>query len=219
VRPVSRRLTDRGEERRRQLLTYATARFAEHGYHPTSVADIVNGLGVGKGVFYWYFDNKEELFRSILREAQLDLRRRQRDALAGAPDPLSRIAAGIRASVRWSAEHHELFTLVAFAATDDRFSGLVRRGQEVAVADAMRHVDDAIEQGLIPDRNPLELTRAMFGVTSELTRHFLHQEPEAAVSVDEIAETAAQFCLGGLLGPDARDAGVHPVASSSRPLG
>ena len=73
---MSRRLTDRGEERRRQLLAYATARFAEHGYHPTSVADIVNGLGVGKGVFYWYFDNKEELFRSILREAQLDLRRR-----------------------------------------------------------------------------------------------------------------------------------------------
>ena len=58
----------------------------------------------------------------------------------------------------------------------------------------------------------------MFGVTSELTRHFLHQEPEAAVSVDEIAETAAEFCLGGLLGPDARGAGDQPVANSRHDL-
>ena len=52
---MNRRLTQRGRERHRQLMDYATARFAESGYHPTSVAEIVTGLGVGKGVFYWYF--------------------------------------------------------------------------------------------------------------------------------------------------------------------
>ena len=51
-------------------MDYAATRFAENGYHPTSVAEIVQGLGVGKGVFYWYFDSKEELFLEILREAQ-----------------------------------------------------------------------------------------------------------------------------------------------------
>ena len=201
---MTRQLTDRGEERRRQILAYSTARFAEKGYHPTSVADIVNGLGVGKGVFYWYFDNKEELFRSILREAQRDLRRRQRTALEDAPDPLGRIGEGIRESVRWSAEHKELFTLVAFAATDDRFSGLVRRGQEVTLTDAMKHVTDAIEQGLIPGRDPRELALAMIGVTSELTRHLLHQSPTESMSVDQVAEIAVDFCLGGLSGPLAR---------------
>ena len=29
-------------------MDYAAARFAEGGYHPTSVAEIVQGLGVGK---------------------------------------------------------------------------------------------------------------------------------------------------------------------------
>jgi len=55
----------------------AAARFAERGYHPTSVAEIVRAIGVGKGVFYWYFSSKEELFLEILKEAQTDLRRRQ----------------------------------------------------------------------------------------------------------------------------------------------
>ena len=48
----------RGRDRRHQLMEYAAQRFAEGGYHPTSVADIVDGLNVGKGVFYWYFSSK-----------------------------------------------------------------------------------------------------------------------------------------------------------------
>ena len=47
-----RKLTPRGRDRRQSLIAYATKRFAENGYHPTSVADIVDGVGVGKGVFY-----------------------------------------------------------------------------------------------------------------------------------------------------------------------
>src|SRR3546814_19099987 len=35
-------------------MAFATSRFAEQDYHPTSVSEIVAGLGVGSGVFYWY---------------------------------------------------------------------------------------------------------------------------------------------------------------------
>ena len=45
------KLTPRGQERRGQLIACAARLFAERGYHPTSVADIVAALGVGKGVF------------------------------------------------------------------------------------------------------------------------------------------------------------------------
>src|SRR5690242_7697646 len=98
---MNRRLTTRGKERRRQLLEFATRRFAENGYHPTSVAEIVQGLGVGKGVFYWYFDSKEQLFQEILREAQQDLRRTQNQAIADEPDPVRRIELGIRSTMKW----------------------------------------------------------------------------------------------------------------------
>ena len=63
-------------------MAYAAARFAEGGFHPTSVAEIVSGLGVGKGVFYWYFDSKDELFLEILKDAQQGLRRAQQHAIA-----------------------------------------------------------------------------------------------------------------------------------------
>ena len=41
---TDRQLTPRGRDRRQALLDYATQRFAEQGFHPTSVADIVDAI-------------------------------------------------------------------------------------------------------------------------------------------------------------------------------
>src|SRR6478672_2531284 len=125
---MNRRLTTRGKQRRRQLLEFATTRFAENGYHTTSVAEIVEGLGVGKGVFYWYFDSKEALFLAILADAQRDLRRRQGDAIRAAGDPINRIERGLRASMRWSAEHPEMYRLFQIAASEEGFANALHRG-------------------------------------------------------------------------------------------
>jgi AcrR family transcriptional regulator len=197
---MTRRLTQRGKERRQQLMDYAAARFAENGYHPTSVAEIVQGLGVGKGVFYWYFDSKEQLFVEILRDAQHSLRRAQQQAIGGEDDPVRRIELGIRASMRWSAEHRDVNQLIQFAVTDERFIEAIRKGQEVAVADAMRHVTEGIERGLIRDADPLMLTHAVLGVTGHLARVFIHEQDQPA---DEVADAAVSFVLDGLLVPDA----------------
>ena len=56
------------------LMAFAAKRFAEQGYHPTSVSEIVTGLGVGKGVFYWYFDSKDALFHALMDDQERALR-------------------------------------------------------------------------------------------------------------------------------------------------
>lgn len=193
---MNRRLTQRGRERRQQLMEFAAARFAENGYHPTSVAEVVQGLGVGKGVFYWYFSSKEELFLEILREAQHDLRRRQQHDIGEEPDPVRRIELGIRASMAWFAEHRDLFNLFQFAATEERFAPQLRRGQDVAVADAVRHVKDGIVEGRIRDGDPELITHAILGVTSYLARTFIFERGEPG---DEVSDAAIAFCLRGIL--------------------
>jgi AcrR family transcriptional regulator len=196
---MDRRLTQRGAERRRQIMDVAAHRFAEHGYHPTSVADIVQAIGVGKGVFYWYFASKEALFVEILREAQTDLRRRQQQAIEDEPDPLGRIELGIRASLAWMGENRHLQQLFEFAATEEAFAAALRRGQEVALADTARHLKEAIVEGRIPDADPQVLANAILGVLGRLSRTFvLRRSGDAA----DVADAAVSFCLGGLLGPD-----------------
>jgi len=179
-------------------MEYATQRFAENGYHPTSVAEIVQGLGVGKGVFYWYFSSKEELFHEILHDAQQQLRRRQQAAIVDEPDPVARIELGIRASLTWFEEHRRLVNLLQFAATEERFAPALRRGQDVAVADTARHVKEGIVEGRIRDIDPFLLSHAILGVTGHLARTFVHERGQP---VDEVADAVVAFCLGGLLGP------------------
>ena len=178
-------------------MDFAAHRFAENGFHPTSVAEIVSGMGVGKGVFYWYFSSKEELFLEILREAQYELRRVQQQAIGDEPDPVARIESGIRASMQWLADHRHLFSVFQFAAADERFAPALRRGQDVAVGDVVRHVKEAIVSGRVRDTDPLVLTHAILGVTNNLARTFIFERGEDASAV---AEEAVSFCLHGLLG-------------------
>jgi TetR/AcrR family transcriptional regulator of autoinduction and epiphytic fitness len=192
---MSRQLTPRGMDRKRQLMDFAARRFAEGGYHPTSVAEIVQGMGVGKGVFYWYFDSKESLLLEILKEAQTSLRRAQQAAIGDEPDPVRRIESGIRASMHWLDEHRHLSTLTQFAATEETFAPVLRQGAKVAVADIVRHVKEAVAQGRVADADPEVLALCILGVTDQLSKVLLLRR---STDPDEVADSAIAFCLAGL---------------------
>jgi AcrR family transcriptional regulator len=194
---VERKLTARGRERRRQILDQAARLFAERGYHPTAVADIVDSLGVGKGVFYWYFESKEDLFLEILAASSQDLRRLQQAAIGDEPDPLRRIELGIRASLQWFRDHRHLFNLSQFAATEERFATVLRQNDAVAIDDITRHLKEAMAAGRIPDQDPEMLAHALVGATRHLARTYLYHADEP---VDLVADVAARFVLGGLAG-------------------
>lgn len=193
----ARRLTARGKQRRSQLIAYATRRFAEDGFHPTSVADIVDGVGVGKGVFYWYFSSKDELFVEILRTAQKDLRRTQMKAITGIEDPVRRIEEGIRTGALWMADNPDLRRLFEFARTDEAFAKVMRRGQRQLVADAVSHLRAAIDCGAIPDRDPEALAHGILGVTNQLTMVYIDA---ACRDPEEIAELVVTICRSGFAG-------------------
>jgi len=198
---MSRRLTQRGRRRRQELLDYAAERFAAQGYHPTSVTDITEGLGVGKGVFYWYFESKEALFLQILIEAQRDLRRAQRQAIEDEPDPLRRIEQGIRATMSWLDANRGLFSLLEFARTEETFAPVIRQGEEQAVADTLPHVKAAIAAGFVRREDPTVIAHAILGVIQQLARALVLDQGRPA---DEAAEAAVEFCLAGVVSPTAR---------------
>lgn len=56
-------------ERRAQILAVAAAEFAEHGYEASSFNRIIERSGLSKGAIYYYFDDKEDLYATVLRDA------------------------------------------------------------------------------------------------------------------------------------------------------
>jgi AcrR family transcriptional regulator len=192
---TQRPLTPRGHQRRRQLIDCAVELFATRGYDPTSVSDIVDAVGVGKGVFYWYFDGKEALLREILVDALQQLRRHQRAVIGDEPDPLRRIELGIRATLAWRLENRALVTITQFAAGEGRFSATLREVHGVAVNDIVQHVKDAIVGGQVRDEDPVVLGHALVGVTTHLAGLLGDDD---VPDPDEVAAVAVRFCLAGL---------------------
>jgi len=177
-------------------MDHAARNFAAEGYHTTSVTSIVNGLGVGKGVFYWYFASKDELLGEILGDALRSMREAQRDAIAGEPDPARRIDQGIRASLHWLSENRHLFVLMEFARTEERFAPIIRRGDDQMVADALPHVSAGITAGLLRGEDPVFLTMAILGVSGHLARTLVLEQGDDA---DRVAESVIAFCRQGYL--------------------
>ncbi|RMF12880.1 MAG: TetR/AcrR family transcriptional regulator [Candidatus Dadabacteria bacterium] len=58
----------KSEIRKQQILDAAIAVFAEKGFHSSRVSDIARRAGVAYGLVYHYFDNKEEILRTIFLE-------------------------------------------------------------------------------------------------------------------------------------------------------
>jgi AcrR family transcriptional regulator len=193
---MTRRLTPKGARRRHDLMDFAARRFAADGYHTTSVTSIVDGLGVGKGVFYWYFESKDQMLGEILTDSLFSMRQAQREAIAGEHDPARRIEQGIRASLHWLSEHRHLFALLEFARTEERFAPIIRQGDHQTVADALPHVSAGITAGLLRGEDPVILTMAILGVTAHLARVLVLERGEDA---DRVAEAAIAFCRQGYL--------------------
>jgi AcrR family transcriptional regulator len=194
--PDERKLTSRGQERRDELVRVAIDKFSEQGYHRTSVAEIVDEIGVGKGVFYWYFASKEDLLREILKDTLLSIRRHQNAAIRNEANPLRRIELGIRASLDWLAANPNVMRLVDFAATEDTFAGELRLGREISATDTQRHLQEAMDQGLIEPGDPATMAVAIRGVTEEVSR--VSADTGKPVPVDSVVKLVVRGVIGTL---------------------
>ena len=68
------RQQQRSIETRNRILESAQARFAEHGYDATGVAELCEAAGISKGAFYHHFPSKQAVFLALLNRwmGQLD---------------------------------------------------------------------------------------------------------------------------------------------------
>ena len=71
----------RKDARPQELLEAALEQFVERGYAATRLEDVARRAGVSKGTLYLYFENKQELFKAVVRatvveaigQAELDM--------------------------------------------------------------------------------------------------------------------------------------------------
>lgn len=191
-----RQLTEQGRERKQQLVDAAAALFAERGYGATRISDICARAGVAKGLFYWYFPTKLDLFAELVRTMRHRLRKAQGDAMDPDADPLTRIRQATAASVRFMAEHAAYFSLVDVERSDPAIADALRTGSEVYLDDVTALIREAQAAGQTPDADPALLGLGVLGAVSSFSNAL--RAGRVDLDADELAEFVADWVVRAL---------------------
>lgn len=193
---VDRELTDQGRARKRQLLDAAADLFAERGFAETRVIDIVKRAGVAKGLFYWYFENKEALFRELVERNRLGLRQHQARAMSAEAEPLLQIRQGAEASMEFMSSHAHFFSLLEVENLEKRFADVLRKGTEIHAADVEVLIRSGIADGSIRGDDPKLLAYGVVGAVGYYG-HF-HRTGRVTLSLPELEAFVGRFVVCSL---------------------
>mgnify|MGYP002395671900 CR=1 FL=1 len=78
------------KERRQEFVEAAEALFMKKGYQDTSISDIVKQVGVAHGLFYYYFETKEDILDAIIDNMIAESRHRLNSIVHGDENPLNK---------------------------------------------------------------------------------------------------------------------------------
>jgi AcrR family transcriptional regulator len=111
--------------KRRQILDGARRAFLSQGFDGASMNDIARVAGVSKGTLYVYFNSKEELFETLIRED----RKQQAERLvipADAADPRTALAAYARTLITLMTQPEMIAQVRIVIAVTGKFPNLGR---------------------------------------------------------------------------------------------
>ena len=183
----ARQHTEHGRERKQQILDAALELFADRGYAATRIADICRTAGVAKGLFYWYFDTKADVFADLVRAMRLELRRAQAAAMDPDADARTRIGQGAEASVHFMARHAAWFRLLDVERSDDDVRETLREGADVYLHDVRRLVEEGQASGVIHDADPELLAVGVLGAVSAYSNWIRSTPLDDRPDVGEVA--------------------------------
>jgi len=172
--------------------------FAERGFAATRISDICDRAGVAKGLLYWYFPTKLDLFTELVRTMRHRLRRAQAEAMRGTGPALDRIRAGTEESVRFMAENAHYFALVEVERADTEIAEALNDGSRVYLDDVAALVREAQSAGDVPDRDPDLLALGVLGSVSSFSN--AHRAGHTDLTTDELARFVGDWVVAALRG-------------------
>ena len=198
--------------KRAQILEVAAEQFGRHGYEETKWADVAESVGVGSTALYHYFESKQHCLFEIIAKAvtdfreQFDRRTRRHDDWGEASSPCCTAASS---STEWEILRLRVVTAEHARVGIARRSRARRRPARAARA-SKRDLEFAwgtflargMEQGLLPERSPRLLTRAVIGLYNSV---WVWYRPGGSLLLDDVARFYVDRQLD-VLGCDPEDA-------------
>ncbi|HMA61603.1 MAG TPA: TetR/AcrR family transcriptional regulator [bacterium] len=130
------------QNKKEQILKAATSLFSQFGLDKTTMDDIAQYLNMGKATLYYYFQNKLEIYKQVVKHETQNIKEEIEKAVQQAPTPQRKIIAYVVARIKYV---HKIF----------KYYGKVRLKEPILrnfpVIDELREDFDQFEKKLIRD--------------------------------------------------------------------
>ncbi|MFG1807237.1 TetR/AcrR family transcriptional regulator [Streptomyces sp. NPDC049040] len=193
----------------RRLVVAAVQAFAERGYHATTTRDIAGRAGMSPAALYIHYKTKEELLYQISKVGHQRSLAMLCEARDGGGSAAERLAAAVRAFVRWHAEHHTTGRVVQYelgALAPDHYAEIVvlRRQSEEAIRAI---VADGVAAGGFDVPEVSGTTLAVLSLCIDVARWF---NPAGRRTPDEVGALYADLVLRMVRAEGGPAAGQEP---------
>jgi len=158
---------------RARIIAAAQKHFATFGYRRTTVADIARAAGVVPGTLYRYFEDKEQIFREVVRELHENWLARARKVIAEPGTALERMTRMGVASVEFNEENSLINSIfrrdveIIFAPLLDELHDKLVKANVAIVAELIR---EGIREGTIRQIDPERAAYVLFMTGDTLTQ-------------------------------------------------
>jgi len=163
---------------REKILRAAFDLFCHKGFRSTTVDEVAETAGVGKGSFYRYFSNKEAVFNELIRLRLEELEERARSILDGEDDVLTMITKYLRVYFQFFDENQCLYRLIVQEQLDlgDQVQDLHVRRVMRRTPVLKRKIREAAQQGLLKDADFQTVFYGVMGFIHGVIQKWLAQD-------------------------------------------
>ncbi len=195
--------------RRREILTAARRRFAQRGYHRTSIDDIIAEAGIARGTFYLHFESKRAIFDELLAELLATLRSTvwRIDVSPGAASPNEQLDTMVARVLEALIANREMAGLLLREAVglDEDFDRKLHDFYGRIEALLISALETGQELGLLRPLLPVVAARAVLGMVKETVQWAIVDRDESAsggssprIEVPALAHELIQLTLRGI---------------------
>ncbi|GAA5078326.1 AcrR family transcriptional regulator [Thermocatellispora tengchongensis] len=178
------------------ILDAATRRFAQTGYHGTSMRDIGAEMGMHAGSLYVHIRSKEDLLDAIVWDIAQSTERRMEAVLAAGDTPVDKLRTIAEEHLRWVAANPDAATVYFHEWRHLKGERLER--VKAARARWTRGLRDIIQAGIDEGAfKPMDVRLAGLAFVGMLNSTYRWLRPDGDLDTAEIAGTFMDFLLHG----------------------
>jgi len=179
------------DAKRTAMMQAAVQVFAEKGYYAATVRDIVQAADVAIGTFYFYFPDKETLFVHLYEETADFLLQTIDQAVRSRTELVQQLSRGIQAYLNIALYEPAVVQLLLVGGIGAVPALQAKRTtfRERLVQLWQRPLDQAMDNGVIPEQNSRRFAEALAGAFDEVILQLLatpEPEQEAATVVQDL---------------------------------